>query len=762
MSPSFGQSDPRRFRVRRSTLRIDTLMRRFIRVVGVSILLTVFALFFFILAQVLPLFQSASVEPMAPVTFPTREALLLGVDERGRFPFLLDPSGTLHVADLATSGAVVRSRAIPALADEVITVARWRQNEQTLLLGTASGKIFLTTVRFRPNDPGPDNAAFALSATTTLVTSDLFERGAILDLHEQEQAFQRLRAILVQEPSGPRLLVQQFQRPANLINPGELQLRQTHDLSALLESPPVRVRVTDGAQGVAVVTADHRVHFLLLRENTFAHVQSFHAFPEEPDAALASMDEILGKLSLAFTSARGTNVVWTLVTDPATGERRFHPARSFPDLPEGAHFFAHSPRNRAFLLGSAQTASLRYMTTEDVRWQAEELPFTIAHAAIGARYDLLLFLDDTGVLHPYRLDDPHPEAGFRAFFGKLWYEGHPEPSYAWQSTGGSAAFEPKLSLLPLLLGSGKGALFALLFAIPVALLAAIYTSQYLPPRARAIIKPAIEMMASLPSVILGFLGAIWLAPLLDNRMPSVLLAILMMPLATVLLSALVARLPGRARFWIPPGREWMALLPLMVLVLWIAWQLGPVLEAWLFTVPDGSGGTIADFRLWWPTVTGTPFEQRNAVLIGFILGFAVIPTIFTLADDALSHVPATLVSGSLALGASRWETTARVVLPIAFSGLLSALLIGFGRAIGETMIVVMATGNTPILELNPFSGMRSLAANIAIELPEAPTGTTLYHTLFLGALVLFVITFVVNTMAELLRSHLRKRYALLS
>jgi phosphate transport system permease protein len=140
------------------------------------------------------------------------------------------------------------------------------------------------------------------------------------------------------------------------------------------------------------------------------------------------------------------------------------------------------------------------------------------------------------------------------------------------------------------------------------------------------------------------------------------------------------------------------------------------------------------------------------------MGFAVIPIIFTIAEDALSNVPQSLTSASLALGASRWQTALWVILPTASAGIFSAVMIGLGRAVGETMIVVMATGNTPIMDLNIFSGMRTLSANIAVELPEASHHGTLYRTLFLGAMILFVITFVVNTIAEVLRQHLREKF----
>ncbi len=165
------------------------------------------------------------------------------------------------------------------------------------------------------------------------------------------------------------------------------------------------------------------------------------------------------------------------------------------------------------------------------------------------------------------------------------------------------------------------------------------------------------------------------------------------------------------------------------------------------------------FRDWLLGVTGLNYDQRNAVVVGLAMGFAVIPIIFSIAEDAFSNVPREMVSGSLALGANRWQTVTRVVLPTASPGIFSAIMIGFGRAVGETMIVLMATGNTPIMDWNPFNGFRTLSANIAVEIPEAPQGGTLYRTLFLAALILFVFTFLTNTVAEVVRQRLRRRYA---
>ena len=154
-----------------------------------------------------------------------------------------------------------------------------------------------------------------------------------------------------------------------------------------------------------------------------------------------------------------------------------------------------------------------------------------------------------------------------------------------------------------------------------------------------------------------------------------------------------------------------------------------------------------------------PFSPRNTLVVAIIMGFAVIPIIFTISEDALQAVPMTLRTASLGAGATPWQTATRVVLPVAASGIFSACMIGFGRAVGETMIVLMATGNTPEMDWNIFSGFRTLAANIAVELPEAPKDQTHYRVLFLCGLVLFVMTFVINTLAEVVRRVVRARNA---
>jgi phosphate transport system permease protein len=360
------------------------------------------------------------------------------------------------------------------------------------------------------------------------------------------------------------------------------------------------------------------------------------------------------------------------------------------------------------------------------------------------------FVAGGGRLAVLAVHNPHPEVSLASLFGRVWYEGYAQPEYVWQSSSGSDDFEPKLSLTPLLLGTLKGTVYSLLIAIPLAVFGAMYLSQFMHPRLKTTIKPAVEIMAALPSVVLGFLAGLWLAPRVQQMFPALMLMIVFFPVLTIATGAAWEAVPRRIRGRFPAGSEVALFLPVLAFGLWLSMALSAPVEGWLF------GG---NFQSWLLETTGLPYDQRNAIIVGLAMGFAVIPIIFAIAEDAFSNVPRELVSGSLALGANRWHTVTRIVLPTASPGIFSAIMVGFGRAVGETMIVLMATGNTPILDWNPFNGFRTLSANIAVEIPEAPQFGTLYRVLFLAALLLFIVTFVVNTAAEIVRQRLRTRYA---
>ena len=370
--------------------------------------------------------------------------------------------------------------------------------------------------------------------------------------------------------------------------------------------------------------------------------------------------------------------------------------------------------------------------------------------SMSPRADAVIFGLPDRKIGIFEVYNEHPEVSFSGLWNSVWYESRQEPLFIWQSSASNNDFEPKFSLTPLAYGTLKATFYSMLFAIPLAVLGAIYTAYFMTPRMRAVVKPSLEIMAALPTVILGFLAGLWLAPLLEKKLPGFTLALLVMPLLVILAAYLWNRIPESWKRFNLEGWEALFLVPVLGLAAWLSLIMGDFIQVTFFN------GSLTH---WMSTEMGITYDQRNSLVVGMAIGFAVIPTIFSISEDAVFGVPRSLTMGSLALGATTWQTALRVVLLTASPGIFSAIMIGMGRAVGETMIVLMATGNTPIMDLNIFEGFRALSANIAVEMPEAEVASTHYRILFLAALVLFLVTFIVNTIAEVVRQRLREKYS---
>ncbi len=747
---------PERFKTRPLTLWLDRFMTYFIKAGGIGIIAAVLGIFVFIFSQTLPLFRGAEVREKAVYSLEPGDYQMLGADEWGQLPFVAEKNGTLNFFDV-TKGKII-SRFNPSeTSGKEVTAYRYNFSQQEMIYGTADGFFFIVPVAYARNHKDNQNTVTVTTEPGAAVEIGS-HRSPVTQIAAAHSGEAQLVAAIQEGPEGSTLTAVSMTQENSLMGEGELSVDQVYDLTPMIKGTPEKMLVNSQADGILVSTAEGKIFYIAFKSGKATLRQAWEPFKGTGNPAVASMDYLLGEVSVVLTSAEGVNQVYSLFVAGGDTERKYGLTKKFPGLKGAATFYNASLRNKTFLIGQGSTASLRHSTTEQVRWE-RQLPFTPVAGIIGRKYDSLFFLDDQNKLHVYKMHDDHPEASWKAFFSKIRYEGYSEPRYEWQSSGASDDFEPKLSLIPLIIGTIKGTIYAIIFAFPIALLAAIYTAQFAHPRFKIMVKPVMEIMASLPSVVLGFISALWLAPLLETRIPSLILVLVLVPAVSLGAGFFWSSLPVRYRVLIKPGHEWLVLTPLLFLTIVAGWQLGPWLERLCFVVTDPDTGLkIADFRRWWPSVTGARFEQRNSLVVGFMMGFAVIPIIFTIAEDALSNVPKTLVSGSLALGASRWQTALRVVLPTAFPGIFSAVMIGLGRAIGETMIVVMATGNTPIMDFNIFSGMRTLSANIAVELPEAAYLGTLYRTLFFGATVLFLMTFVMNTAAEIIRQRLREKY----
>lgn len=208
-------------------------------------------------------------------------------------------------------------------------------------------------------------------------------------------------------------------------------------------------------------------------------------------------------------------------------------------------------------------------------------------------------------------------------------------------------------MVPLVFGTLKAALYGLVFAVPLALAGAIYTAYFMSSRMRGIVKPTIELMEALPTVILGFLAGIWLAPIVESHLVGMVALVVMFPLGMLLAGIGWSLLPGNWRSRIPSGFHVLLLMPAIVLIAYACFSLSPWLEQTWFA---------GDVRTYLSDEWGIGYDQRNALVVGIAMGIAVVPTIFSIAEDAIFSVPGHLTSGSLALGATHWQTLTRVVL----------------------------------------------------------------------------------------------------
>jgi phosphate transport system permease protein len=713
---------------------------------GLFIILAVLFIFVFIFAEAMPLFRGARGERLSTVALaaPGEDAahskpLAVGIDEYQRYLYDVTPDARF-VFFRAQDGARHRETPFPGIEGATVTAAARGLGGDFVAAGTSDGRVGLAQVRFRP----------------------VFEGQAMKDLEIEVRG----RGVVVADSQGRPVRDVSYEESAEgektmaaIVADDEIVLGRI-GAAADDGTPPAStletVRTTGrdavthirlGRTGSLVATTASGVLYHWDIGNGAARLTDTTKVSQAP---LTAVEWALGGTTVIVGDETGGVSAWFRARPRPEADLEMVKAHEFEPQGSAVLSIGSSTRERSFVTtGRDGSVVLRHLTSERTLLRFPGRGSPADTGLVTPRADGIVVKRADGTVERYAVDNPHPEFSWRALFGKVWYEGYPRPEYVWQSTGGTEDFEPKMSLVPLIFGTIKATFYALVFAIPLAVMGALYTSQFVHPSIKAKVKPTVEIMAALPSVVIGFIAGLWLASRVEAQLVPVLLLIVFLPVAGTAGVLFWDRLPYGLRRRLRPGTELFVILPLLLVGGWLAFQLGPWVE-------KGAFGN--DVNHWLSAVLGLVYDQRNSVVVGLAMGFAVIPIIFTISEDAFSSVPQHLTAASLAVGASRWQTATRVVLPTASPGIFSAVMVGFGRAVGETMIVLMATGNTPVLDWSPFNGMRTLSANIAVEVPEAPHGGTLYRVLFLSACVLFMMTFFVNTVAELVRQRLRDKY----
>lgn len=841
----------------------DRIAKWIITVGGLMVIVAVLGIMVFLFRVVAPLMSPGEELGQVNYSVPAAaDAVWLNADEFQSLATAVSRDGSVTTFHVAT-GEVIVTDAFD-IGDIDVTAVGGTLDRTNIILGFADGTVRFGQTAFgnrsvpasaAPSDMRSLNGRDLVSGgqiysqvrtgdfrtiipTNTLGDAEQISDAAIvaLDYRTGGTAERPTSAFLSVDADGIARLSRSVIR-RNLMTSAEEVTTTTTELPTLNLEADVNVTgalLASGGDRAFVSTDDGVIYRFDIRDQSNPVLaEGFRAFDD--GVGISSMNFLNGELALVAGGADGSvDVFFRLQPANARGSDQFEMVRARSHLPQGDAIIGMSEaiRDKTLTTLSADGSIwVRYSTSDEILYQFERTSPAVNDAItmLFPRSDGVLLLDTQGNVDAWQYSSPHPEVSLSVIFGRLWYEGYPEPGFTWQSTSGTDLFEPKYSLVPLIAGTLKAAFYAMLFATPIAIMAAIYTSEFVHRGVRATVKPVMELMESLPTVVLGFLAALVLAPLVEEWIAAVLLGFIAVPMGLMIGAFVWQTLPQQVALRYDGIPKFVLIGTMIVLSCLFAYSVGPLFELVLFNGDfkgwtNGQGtGTPFMFLLQLPlaylivswgfhkmfghvlrdrmrtldrsaagrldalrwvaffvvavvlsyavaallTAMGydprgnvvDSYQQRNALVVGFVMAFAVIPAMYTLAEDALNAVPGHLRAGSLASGATPWQTAKWVVLPTAASGVFSAVMMGMGRAVGETMIVVMAAGNTPIMEWNIFSGLRTLSANIAIELPEAVKDGTNYRVLFLAALTLFIMTFVINTGAELIRQRYRKRSA---
>ncbi|PNO61645.1 ABC transporter permease subunit [Aeromonas hydrophila] len=739
-SINLGMAGSRKRRIK------DKLAKYGVTTGGALVLVALLLIFFYLLYVVKPIFNGATMEPTASFTLPVAgKTAWLGVEEQNEIGYRFSDKGQVNFFAVQGDGKVKVGQVLgqAQVKGDITAVAPPAPGQKLIAYGFADGKAQVVQPYFKvsyPNDVRVIEPSLQSPFGEEPVVVD--PQGKALTLMVFEATKDKMATAAVTADGRGVMAVMSGEE--NFLS-GDIEWNaQNYSIPSLprhvdqmLLTPNLRILFVREGNRLSVYDI-HNLNDISLRD-----VMEINA----PNANVTQVELLSGASSLLVGNDNGVISQWFEVA--RDGKRQFTQIRDFKGDGAVAQLTPEHFRKGFISADKEGTVSFFHATGETKLLSEKVEGGALSALAISPRHNVLL-MQQGDAFKLFAVENEHPEVTWSALWQQVWYEGYPEPQYVWQSTSASNDFEAKLSLVPLVFGTLKASFYAMVFAVPLGVAGAIYTAYFMSAGLRKYVKPTVEIMAALPTVILGFLAGLWLAPIIEGALPGVVLLLILLPMGMLLTALIWNYLPDRGKSWLPEGWHAILLIPVLLLIGWGAFAVSPLIE---------NAFMHGDSRIWLTHEMGIKFDQRNSLVVGIAMGFAVIPTIFSIAEDAVFSVPKHLTQGSLALGATPWQTLSRVVILTASPGIFSAVMMGLGRAVGETMIVLMATGNTPIMDFSMFQGLRTLAANIAVEMPESEVGSSHYRVLFLAAFVLFVFTFLFNTLAEFIRQRLREKYS---
>ena len=728
----------------------DALARYGVIAGGLGVIVAIVLIFFYLLYVVFPLFLSATAESVSQYDVPEStlgKTELLTIEEQNEVAARFTDAGQVVFFAVATGKPILTETVKIPEGAQIVSFSQGSPiKDGAVIYGLSNGQAVIAKHQYKITYPNN------VRVITPSLSYPLGEAPLVID--ESGAALEKIAVKVghvtstIAAKTADKIRLSHFEKEKSLFadegsvtrTDAILDYAAADVTDILIDKDEYNLYLLSSAGNLGLFDISDKSAPVLTQEQNI--VEAGHT--------ITSVAFLNGDLSLMVGDSSGLVSQWSKVRDKLN-HFSLQEIRAFKVSDRAVISINPEQRRKGFMtLDADDTLGIYHSTSEREMIKKRVGNSHPVAAAISPRANAVLIQSEDGKIGFWKVNNEHPEVSFSSLWQKVWYESYPKPDYIWQSSAANNDFEPKYSLTPLVFGTLKAAFYAMLAAIPLALMGAMYTAYFMTSKMRQIVKPSIELMGALPTVILGFLAGLWLAPTMEEHLSGFFMLFILMPVGVMVFAYVWQFLPKKLLNKIPAGWEAALLIPVILLTGWFAFVVSVPLETLLFH------GTLRD---WFKNEFGIGYDQRNAMVVGIAMGFAVIPTIFSIAEDAIFSVPKHLTVGSLALGATPWQTMIKVVLLTASPGIFSAVMIGLGRAVGETMIVLMATGNTPVMDLSIFQGLRTLAANIAVEMPEAEVDSTHYRVLFLAALVLFMFTFIVNTLAEIIRQRLREKYS---
>jgi phosphate transport system permease protein len=645
-----------RIKLRRKRAFKDKASRWGITVAGFGVVFALAMIFVYLIYEVAPILRGATVDVDARYSLPhaaeTQKILLERYEELG-LQYTDDGLVTFFDAQNGRINAQVQL-AIPA-DTRISSFAAAEPISRVLIHGLDNGGALISRHAYDfsfPDDqrlitpkieyPFGDSPVVIDESgrALTLVTTETVPRGAG-------------GSMVAAVTEDGRLLLVNLSSRTNLLTGAVQVTRTAHELPRLPQAAvPQQLLLDKSLRNLFVLDTRGYVHYFDIASAQQASlVQSVNV---GRGSRVTAAEFLVGNVSLIFGTETGELSQWFLVRDEQNNHS-LELIRSFrAHNAEITAIAAEHTRKGFVAVDVAGQVGVHYGTSARTLFLGKVSESPLSDVAISQVNGRLLLLDDRGRASSAALWNEHPQLSFSAMWNKVWYEGR-APIL---STSGSphrvpTSLNPSSVWCRCLIGTLKAAFYAMLFAMPLAIAGAIYTAYFMTPKLRGIVKPSIEIMEALPTVILGFLAGLWLAPFAEKNLPAIFSFFILMPVMMLLFAYAWSRLPSTFRNRVPDGWEAALLTPLILVFGYVCVTASPWIEIWFF---NGS------MRQWFTDI-GVTYDQRNALIVGIAMGFAVIPTIFSIAEDAVFTVPRHLTQGSSgagfhALADSGWRSAA--------------------------------------------------------------------------------------------------------